>query len=59
MEHFVAGFHVGEVEVSKHVAHKGQEFVADGVPEKQNPVRVLSLETGAVDHIGKAFFERF
>ena len=37
-EGFVAGLHVRQVQVCKHIGQKGQEFVADIVPEKEYPV---------------------
>ena len=37
-ENFVAGLHVGEIEVGEHVAERGQEGVSDRMPEVEDPV---------------------
>ena len=51
-EKLVAGFHVGEVEVGKHVGEEGEPLVSDGMPEEEDAVGVAAGESGAIDDIG-------
>ena len=50
-ENFVAGFHVGEVEIGCHVRQEGEELVAEGVPEIEHAVLVRADEAGAEDGV--------
>ena len=50
-KNFVAGFHVGEVEIGRHVRQEGEELVAEGVPEIQHAVLVRADEARAQDGI--------
>ncbi len=52
---FVAGLHVREVEVGEHVGEKGEEAVADRVPEIEDAMCLGSDETGAENDIGTVF----
>ena len=58
-ENFVAGLHVGEVEISRHVGEQRKDFVADHVPEVDDAVGVSARETGAEDDIGLAVDDGF
>jgi len=50
-ENFVAGLHVGEVEIGRHVRQEREELVAEGVPEIQHAVFVRPDKTRAKDSI--------
>ena len=50
-ENFVAGLHVGEVEIGCHVRQEGEELVAEGVPEIQHAVLVRADKAGAEDGV--------
>ena len=50
---FVACFHVGKVQVGEHIRQGGQNFIPDGVPEKENAVGFSSGKPGTENNIGK------
>ena len=50
-ENFVAGLHVGEVEIGCHVRQEGEELVAERVPEVEHAVLVRADEAGAEDGV--------
>ena len=50
-ENFVAGLHVGEVEIGRHVRQESEELVAEGVPEIQHAVLVRADEARAEDGV--------
>src|SRR6516162_690935 len=50
-ERFIAGFHVRQIEVGKHVGKQGQKPVSGHVPEKKNPMWSAAREPRAEDHI--------
>jgi len=49
---FVAGLHVREVEIGRHVRQEREELVAERVPEIQHAVLVRADEAGAKNRIG-------
>ena len=51
LEEFVAGFHIRQVQVGEHVGEEGEEFVAQGMPEKQDAVRVAAHEARTVHDV--------
>jgi len=51
-ECLVAGFHVREIEVGKHVAQQCKKSVAHAVPKIYNPMGSATLESAAKHHIG-------
>ncbi len=50
-ENFVAGLHVREVEIGRHVRQEGEELVAEGVPEIEYAVLMRAVESGAEDGV--------
>jgi len=50
-EELIAGFHVRQVQVGEHVGEEGEEFVAQGMPEKQDAVRVAAHEARSVHDV--------
>ena len=58
-EDFVAGFHVGEVEIGAHIAEVGEEFVAEGVPVEEDAFFLGADEAGAIDDVGAAVEDGF
>ena len=50
-ENFVAGLHVGEVEIGRHVRQESEKLVAEGVPEVEHAVFVRADEAGAEDRV--------
>ncbi len=52
-EYFVAGFHIGQVQIGKHVGGCGEPPVADRVPEEQYTVWLTADKPGSVNDIGK------
>jgi hypothetical protein len=58
-EQLVTRFHVGQIEVRKHIAQKRKDAVSDAVPEEQDAVRFAAHETAAVDHVGVTVENRF
>ncbi len=51
-DHLVAGLHVAQVEVGRHVDQRGQQAVAEAVVEQQHPPVVAGEEPGAEDGVG-------
>jgi hypothetical protein len=51
LEELVAGFHIRQVQVGEHVGEEGEEFVAQGMPEKQDAVRVAAHEARSVNDV--------
>src|ERR1700722_12317278 len=41
----ITGFHICKVKISKHIAHSGQNLIPDGMPVKQNSVRVTTQKS--------------
>jgi hypothetical protein len=56
-ERFVAGLHVGEIEIGEHVRQEREDAVADGVPEVEHSPRRAG-ETRSVDDIAAAIENR-
>lgn len=54
LEDFVAGFHVGKVQIGEHVGHEGKELVAHRMPEVEHAVHAGPKEARAKDDIGLA-----
>ena len=55
--HFVAGLHVGKVQVGDEVREQREEAVGELMPEAEHAPRP-SEEAGAVDHVGSAVTDR-
>ena len=51
-DHFVAGFHVREVEVTDDVAQEGEELIAELVTEEESALVTAGHEARAEDGIG-------
>ena len=57
-EELVAGLHVGEVEVGKHVGEPCEEFVPFGMPEKGDAMGLATTIPRTINHIGETFYDR-
>ena len=57
-KYFVAGFHIGEVQVGEPVRKHRQEAIADIVPVVQHSVSLVTQKTAAVNHVGTIFDNR-
>ncbi len=53
-EDFVAGFHVGEVDIGEHVGSQGEGSVTHAMPVIEDSVIVGGEEPAAVDSVGEA-----
>ena len=51
LDDLVAGLHVRQIEVGEGIRYEGEELIADGVPEEQDPPVVAAGEPGAVDDV--------
>ena len=50
-EGFVAGLHVGQIQVRNDIAHQGQNVVGHGVPEVEHPAFAGDHEARAIDGV--------
>ena len=57
-EHLVAGLHVGQVQVGKHVGHQCQYTIAYAVPEVKHPVWLAAEESWSEYHVGAVTDDR-
>lgn len=48
---FITGFHIGEVDIGKHVGEGGEKAIADHVPVVDDSVGLSSDEAGSVDDV--------
>jgi hypothetical protein len=39
-KHFIACFHIRQIQIAEHVAKKGEHPVADRMPEEEDAVRI-------------------
>ena len=57
-EYFVAGFHIGQVQVCQHIGEEGQKGVSKHVPEVENPAVITGDKARTVHYIGLALKNR-
>jgi len=57
-ECFVAGLHIGQVEVGDHVGDQRQKPVSNRVPEIEHPMRPRTDKAGPVHHVGLTALKR-